>query len=547
MSQASGGAGSRPPRPLDPFTIFRKKIIELGNITNIKNCTFEILHFLIKSDKETDNFLSNVSFSNVIKKEFLSAISDKMYNSLDQNVIVLNDFHISKIKKILSSSDHLFNQNNSNNVFQYNINDKSPYSVFVESTDNKNIGQLSFLKLGKLFFDNKIKCNKLDKRGRNRVAAYFNTSADANNFINNKEFLEKNNLKTFIPAHAISCKALIRGVDPDMDVSHIINHGKNIQNINILNARRIKRKYISKFLTVYQNTPTVIVTFRGQVVPESVQVYSCWYRTERHQAPVTQCFNCLRYGHTSRQCRSGPRCYKCGSNHISSDCTEPMVPIKCIFCAGNHWATEQGTRQADRVCKEFLRQFRIKEIMSLENISFFEASAKIPSISSPLSTGQNVNVNFSSSFPRLSNFSSSGVHPGSLPSTSKNNIKKSYSSVCQSSKFTKIINKKPKIANTSDHSEHMSLLISPNGRDKSSSNSSPLSINNNQNTDGSPSSSSISSPSYSIISNKPNTESKSSLSLSPSDIQSKPNTVSSPLSSIRMDEEFNSAYTLEHP
>lgn len=46
-----------------------------------------------------------------------------------------------------------------------------------------------------------------------------------------------------------------------------------------------------------------------------------------------QCFNCWKYGHTSKFCRSKERCGKCGTEgHRRDSCTLEDTCSNCKFC-----------------------------------------------------------------------------------------------------------------------------------------------------------------------------------------------------------------------
>lgn len=46
--------------------------------------------------------------------------------------------------------------------------------------------------------------------------------------------------------------------------------------------------------------------------------------------PVTRCFNCLKLGHTSRQCTEAPVCAKCGDTHAHENCS--VQHFNCRLC-----------------------------------------------------------------------------------------------------------------------------------------------------------------------------------------------------------------------
>lgn len=81
-----------------------------------------------------------------------------------------------------------------------------------------------------------------------------------------------------------------------------------------------------------------------------------------------QCNNCLRFGYTSKFCRSSLRCCHCGdSNHFLSTCPSAQATDPCcLFCQLPHLATDWS-------CQEWDFQRDVKKIMANENLSFKDA------------------------------------------------------------------------------------------------------------------------------------------------------------------------------
>lgn len=72
----------------------------------------------------------------------------------------------------------------------------------------------------------------------------------------------------------------------------------------------------------------------------------------------------LSYGHTQKLCEGKKRCKNCGqfkSEHTNTNCE-----VRCIHCEDcNH-------KSISKECPEYSKQYRIKQIMSIENISFLK-------------------------------------------------------------------------------------------------------------------------------------------------------------------------------
>lgn len=116
--------------------------------------------------------------------------------------------------------------------------------------------------------------------------------------------------------------------------------------------------------------PTRIVElkFLSPKLPRHISIYNMIFTVTPSVRSPVQCNKCLRFGHTSKFCRSSPRYGHCGqNNHLMDSCpslhaTEPC----CIFCKLPHIAT-------DRNCQEWSRQRDIKKVIATENLPFKEA------------------------------------------------------------------------------------------------------------------------------------------------------------------------------
>ncbi|KAL0860790.1 hypothetical protein ABMA27_009334 [Loxostege sticticalis] len=142
----------------------------------------------------------------------------------------------------------------------------------------------------------------------------------------------------------------------------------------ILKVRRFRRKVTSNGKSEFVPTETVVLTFDGQVLPKHVRTRrpnSC--RFYIYIFPTIQCFNCCRYGHVKSQCRSTPRCFRCGHGHSGEGCSVEEN-VTCCLCSGPHCAT-------DKKCPEFARQKGIKETMAKNCLSYGEALKLHPPVS----------------------------------------------------------------------------------------------------------------------------------------------------------------------
>ncbi|KYN22262.1 hypothetical protein ALC57_05347 [Trachymyrmex cornetzi] len=144
--------------------------------------------------------------------------------------------------------------------------------------------------------------------------------------------------------------------------------------------------------------------FRGQCLPRSVTYLHVSFPVLPYFPRVLMCFSCLRYGHVSSDCKSKPRCARCGSQKhpIAEDCRRLQLPPICCNCGGQHLPSSSG-------CPTYMRHKQIYAYATIENLSYSDARQKFGT-SSPIVSLPPLNFFHHSDFPPLSN-STHSPHP----------------------------------------------------------------------------------------------------------------------------------------
>lgn len=273
-----------------------------------------------------------------------------------------------------ASTQTIFTHPSLDAIKVYDETDAGPFMVHVSQDDQSNpASSLRAIKFGQFLYKNKISDITRDgikMIGRNRVAVEFRNAKAANEFIHNPA-LEKNKFKAVIPTFHITRMGFARGVPVDLSMDEFVQslelpHGCGI----VLKARRFSRKVINDGTVTYIPTQSVVITFRGQHLPDKIYSYHAVVEIQRYTYPTIQCHACCRFGHVKANCRSKPRCFKCAQPHLGDTCD--TIQPTCLYCSGNHPSN-------DKNCPEQSRQKSIKVIMSQDNISFAEANARLPS------------------------------------------------------------------------------------------------------------------------------------------------------------------------
>lgn len=245
----------------------------------------------------------------------------------------------------------------------FTSNNKGPYGVWVRKV-NKDDTELNAYKVGSIVFPRYKNIEQIKKRDRYRVEIFFKTREEASEFLRDKE-LVKENLQPFLPEHRVKRKAVVRGMDTDINVSEIFANCKAeaevVDVIRITKKNRESKTEHDKRIA----TRSIIITFSGQVLPTEMYIFGVKTHLEPYVSMPMQCYNCFKFGHTATRCTLKYKaCYQCGEEEKEGCC---MGRRKCcVNCKEEHMSTS-------RECRVYDKQLRINTLMAYRGISFVEA------------------------------------------------------------------------------------------------------------------------------------------------------------------------------
>lgn len=127
-------------------------------------------------------------------------------------------------------------------------------------------------------------------------------------------------------------------------------------------VRRIKKNVNGKL----QNTPLLVITFHGSVLPR--YVYFGLLRIEvRAYYPLPMiCFNCGAYGHPRKFCKQSGICMRCSEPVHLAEGERCENPPHCYHCNNGHSVTS-------RDCPKYKEEDKIVHIKVNQSVSFAEA------------------------------------------------------------------------------------------------------------------------------------------------------------------------------
>lgn len=319
---------------------------------------------------------------------------NKKSNNLPQsnNSIVTNNSNINS--KDISVPNNTDNNNSPVETYR-DLIDKGPFILIIESSlADGNIGRVHRMTLGKILFQHpNISPDdilNIESLGKNKIKIELKNATSANTILNSN-FLSEKNLRSYIPGSILFRKGVIRNVDTTINSSEMKEVMKSA--FPVTDIRRITRRAMSNDnIPTVTDTETVILTFRGQILPDYVSIYGAKCKVTPYVYKVRQCLNCLRLGHIAAQCKSLIRCVKCRDNHPTAQCQIQDAEIQCLNCNGAHATNDLQN------CPSFKTQTDIKKYMAYNNVGFKEARTKYRHYSEVVTESFNIN---NDNFPPL--------------------------------------------------------------------------------------------------------------------------------------------------
>lgn len=352
-----------------------------------QTCQISDMEISVNSEEEPGNDGGDVSKTQIEKLPFVREATGKSTSNFSQRSYQEAEDNVNKRDQQQSQGKEDYQGNEPPKLrssVKYSRDDTGPFSVFIENISKNFTGHLNAVKVGGFLltkwpsFDNKI--DEIKSIGKNRVKVVFKDYATANALVTLSTILQSENLEAYIPKFLTCRKGVIRFISREYSNQYLkenIRPNNFHSRFEIDSVERIERKVVENGNETYIPTESIIVYFRGQVLPKHVIINKVRCEVELYVQRVLLCFNCFRYGHMAKQCKSSSRCVKCGKGHgrdlpcnlenLSLDDSSP----KCLQCGGAHLATQL------RMCPEFSRQKQIKTAMSQTNSSFREVAQTI--------------------------------------------------------------------------------------------------------------------------------------------------------------------------
>lgn len=216
--------------------------------------------------------------------------------------------------------------------------------VYVESTENKKVGNRNPISVTNLFTQNVKGIVAVHRVNAHKIGITFRKPEPANSFLSMDDFLMKYKLRAFIPAYMTEKTGVLRFVPRDMSNEDIY---KNLcSDAEVISVKRFMRKVDGKLAPLN----TVAVTFATTTLPQYVYINLFRYEVHTYIPPLIQCYKCLKFNHSAKVCRGIQMCSSCAGQHSYKECD--VDTIICINCSGNHLAISRECPEKQKKMEE---------------------------------------------------------------------------------------------------------------------------------------------------------------------------------------------------
>lgn len=127
----------------------------------------------------------------------------------------------------------------------------------------------------------------------------------------------------YAPRRFLTSKGIIKDVGFSVQEEDFLKEVR--RGIRVIGARRRDITIVEGQNVTYVSSKTSLVIFEGNNRPNEIEIFACLTKVHLYITPVSQCFNCLKFGHKGSQCRSKNKCAFYSQNILTSELLQDIL------------------------------------------------------------------------------------------------------------------------------------------------------------------------------------------------------------------------------
>ena len=264
-----------------------------------------------------------------------------------------------KRPRVRSNSDGMLNaKNNKIPKFSRSTPTHSSMKIVIVGLENKNVCRANPVKVVKEIHDLVGKIKGMVKE-KNMLTVRCENERQVLKLLQITELAGINVKATQYSGSQVTTKGVIHKIDTQISNEEI---EEVLKEQNVVNAKRFLKKIRGEIVA----TPSVLITFKGKNLPETLNFLYEVRQVDNYFPPVPRCYKCQLFGHIKANCKGKLRCVRCGGEHEFEECASKDNP-KCLRCGENHSAAFQG-------CKHYIEAKQIQKIKLEGNLTYAQAT-----------------------------------------------------------------------------------------------------------------------------------------------------------------------------
>lgn len=209
-----------------------------------------------------------------------------------------------------------------------------PFVVFFRKKEKP----INVLLISAKIYEKYSSVKEIKKISLDKLRVVFGSRTDANSLLESKLFADS--YRVYAPSEICEINGVI--YDDSLECEEILNRGigifknKAISPVNVLDCHRLSKFLLNEKGGKYIHSNCFKITFAGSVLPDFIRVGEVVFDVRLFYPKLMHCERCLLFGHTIAFCSNKPKCSKCSSSHLSSDCKSDKKSDICIYCNKKH-------------------------------------------------------------------------------------------------------------------------------------------------------------------------------------------------------------------